>query len=200
MRGKEAYDEMVQHVNTMLPRGYFYLVEAGLILGPLLFHTLYGVYVAWSGQANTGRYPYSTNWAYRFQRLTGLVAVVYLAVHVGVLRFWITLFGAHLARYTGAPGHLDLVTFNDVAAHLGNANLMAVSSAWAGTHIFVLYIIGVLASIYHFTNGLVGFSWTWGLAVGRVAQRRVQLVAWALFVALAVPSLNVLFTLRFAGV
>jgi succinate dehydrogenase/fumarate reductase cytochrome b subunit (b558 family) len=200
IRGGEPYNEMVQHVNTMLPRMYFYGVEVALILGPLLFHSLYGVYIAATGQPNAGRYAYGTNWAYWAQRVSGYAAFLYVAVHVGVLRFLVTLAGNHLARYAGpAEGKLNLVTYDDVAAHLGNPNLIASPSFWAGNHIFALYLVGTLLTIYHFTNGLNGFCWTWGLAVGRVAQRRVRAVAWALFIALSAATLNILFTMRFAG-
>jgi hypothetical protein len=67
----------------------------------------------------------------------------------------------------------------------------------AGNHIFVLYLVGTLLTIYHFTNGLNGFAWTWGIAVGRVAQKRVRAVAWILFALLSAGTLNILFKMRF---
>ncbi len=199
LRGAEAYNEMVNDVNTMLPRTYFYAVEAGLLLVPILFHALYGIYIGSTGRANVGRYAYGSNWAYWGQRVSGYLAFIYLIVHVGVLRFVVTLMGNHLAQYEGPKeGQLDLVTWADVAAHLGNPRYMFVDSALAGDHIFVLYVVGTLATIWHFTNGLNGFCWTWGIAVGRVAQRRVRILAWALFVALSVATLNILFVMRFS--
>src|SRR3954469_1828707 len=58
IRGSEPYNEMVNHVNTMLPRQYFFGIEAAVIMLPLLFHSLYGVYIASRGEPNTGRYAY----------------------------------------------------------------------------------------------------------------------------------------------
>jgi succinate dehydrogenase / fumarate reductase cytochrome b subunit len=200
LRGPTAYNEMVNDVNTMLPRLYFFGVELGLILIPLAFHALYGVYIWSTGKQNASRYSYPSNWAYVMQRVSGVVALVYLAVHIGVLRGMVTLAGHHLAPADPAKvDKLDLVTYNDVAAHLGNATHMAVSSPFAGNHILALYVVGTLLTIYHFTNGLNGFSWTWGIAVGRVAQKRVQTVAWVLFVVLSAATLNILFKLRFAA-
>jgi succinate dehydrogenase / fumarate reductase cytochrome b subunit len=200
LRGPDAYNEMVDHVNTMLPRSYFYLVELAVVIGPLLFHSLYGFYIASTGRSNVGAYPYSSNWAYWAQRLSGYVAFAYLVVHVGVLRIFVTLGGNHLAAYSGpAAGHLDLVTYADVAAHLGNPEMMVVKSWMAGTHIFIIYLIGTLLTIFHFTNGLNGFAWTWGIAVGRVAQARVKVFGWILFVALSAATLNILFKLRFGA-
>jgi succinate dehydrogenase / fumarate reductase cytochrome b subunit len=199
LRGAEIYDEMVNHVNTMLPRGWFYLVELGLVIGPLIFHSLYGLYIASTGRSNVNAYPYGSNWAYWAQRFSGYVAFAYLIIHVGVLRVGVTLLGYHLGPYSGAPGKLDLVTYNDVAAHLGNPDLMMVRTWLAGTQIFVLYIVGTLLTIFHFTNGLNGFAWTWGIAVGRVAQKRVKVFGWILFVALSAATLNILFKMRFGG-
>jgi succinate dehydrogenase / fumarate reductase cytochrome b subunit len=200
IKGPEAYDTMVNHVNSMLPRLYFFGVELALILVPLLFHSLYGIYIAMNGQPNVGRYAYGTNWAYWMQRVSGYVAFLYLIVHVGVLRVWVTMMGRHLwDAYPGpVEGGLDLVTYNDVAAHLGNATLMKQASLGAGPHIFALYLAGTLLTIFHFTNGLNGFAWTWGIAAGRVAQRRVRAVAWVLFAALSAATLNILFQMRFA--
>jgi hypothetical protein len=70
-------------------------------------------------------------------------------------------------------GGLDLVTYRDVAAHLGNP-----------------------ASL----GGLKGFCWTWGIAVGRLAQRRVSQVAWLLFALLSIGTLSILFQMRFGAV
>lgn len=201
LKGPAAYDEMVNKVNTMLPRAYFHGLELALVIGPLLFHSLYGLYIAQTGHPNATRYAYGTNWAYWLQRVSGYVAFLYILVHVGVLRVWVTMFGHHLYEgYQGpAAGQLDLVTYQDVAAHLGNTTLIQQSTLAAGTHIFLLYLFGSLLTIWHFTNGLNGFCWTWGIAAGRVAQRRVRMVAWGLFVVLAAATLNILFRMRFGG-
>ncbi len=200
LRGPEAYNEMVNSVNTLLPRPYFYGLELAVIIVPLLFHSLYGIYIASTGQANVGRYSYGSNWAYWAQRASGYVAFLYLLVHVGVLRFSVTLAGNHLAPYAGPKvGKPDLVTYHDVAAHLGNPDVMGMHSWLAGNHIFVLYVVGTLLTIFHFTNGLNGFAWTWGIAVGRIAQKRVRVFAWVLFAIIGAATLNILFRMRFGS-
>jgi succinate dehydrogenase / fumarate reductase cytochrome b subunit len=201
LRGANAYNEMVQHVNTMLPGPYFHTLELAAVIGPILFHALYGIYIASTGQPNVNRYVYGNNWAYWAQRASGYVAFLYILLHVGVLRGFVTLGGTHLAAHpAGVAGGMDLVTYNDVAAHLGNASMLAgTQPTWmAGTPIFICYLIGTLAAIYHLCNGLNGFCWTWGIAVGRVAQRRVRMLGWGLFVVLSVMTLNMLFQLRFS--
>ncbi|MGZ5956916.1 MAG: hypothetical protein ACXWLI_00735 [Myxococcaceae bacterium] len=120
---------------------------------------------------------------------------------MGTLRTWVTLLGHHLSAVrTLTPDGLDLVTYRDVAAHLGNPASLGVQSILAGDHIFALYVLGMLCTLWHFTYGLKGFCWTWGIAVGRLAQRRVTQVAWLLFVLLSVGTLSILFQLRFGAV
>ena len=201
LRGPAAYDEMVSHVNTLLPRGFFYGLELVTIVLPLAYHALYGVWVAATGRPNVGRYAYAGNWGYLTQRITGVIALLFLLVHVGTLRTWVTLLGNHLAPVppVSADG-LDLVTYRDVAAHLGNPASLGVQSIVAGDHIFALYVIGTLCTIWHFTYGLKGFCWTWGIAVGRLAQRRVTWLSWLLFVALSVGTLSILFRMRLGAV
>jgi succinate dehydrogenase / fumarate reductase cytochrome b subunit len=201
LRGPAAYDEMVNHVNTMLPRGFFYGLELVTIVLPLAYHALYGVWVAANGRPNVGRYAYAGNWGYLTQRITGVIALLFLLVHVGTLRTWVTLLGNHLAPVPPpGPDGLDLVTYRDVAAHLGNPASLGVQSIVAGDHIFALYVIGTLCTIWHFTYGLKGFCWTWGIAVGRLAQRRVTVLAWALFATLSVATLSILFQMRFGAI
>jgi len=200
LRGPAAYDEMVAHVNALLPRPFFYALEGVTIVLPLAYHALYGVWVAFTGRPNVGRYAYAQNWGYLAQRITGVIALLFLLVHVGTLRAWVTLLGNHLAPVNLAPGGLDLVTYRDVAAHLGNPASPGVQSILAGDHVFALYLVGTLCTIWHFCYGLKGFCWSWGIAVGRLAQRRVTVVAWLLFAVLSAATLGILFQMRFGAV
>jgi succinate dehydrogenase / fumarate reductase cytochrome b subunit len=201
LRGPAAYDEMVNHVNVLLPRPFFYGLELVTILIPLAYHALYGVWVAVTGRPNVGRYAYAQNWGYLAQRITGLIALLFLLVHVGTLRAWVTLLGNHLAQVRILdPGGLDLVTYRDVAAHLGNPASLGARSILAGDHIFALYVVGTLCTMWHFCYGLKGFCWSWGIAVGRLAQRRVTVIAWLLFAVLSAATLGVLFQMRFGAI
>jgi succinate dehydrogenase / fumarate reductase cytochrome b subunit len=192
---------MVNHVNTMLPRGFFYGLELVTIVLPLTYHALYGVWVAVTGRPNVGRYAYAGNWGYLTQRVTGVIALLFLLVHVGTLRTWVTLLGNHLAPVPPVTaGGLDLVTYRDVAAHLGNPASLGVKSILAGDHILALYVLGTLCTIWHFTYGLKGFCWTWGIAVGTRAQRRVTVLAWLLFAVLSIATLSILFQMRFGAI
>src|SRR5579872_3460326 len=141
LRGATAYDEMVTKVNTMLPGMYFHGLEIAAVLGPIAFHALYGMYLASTGAPNVNRYVYGSNWAYWAQRASGYLAFAYILLHVTVLRGYVTLGGNHLATYHASANRMNLVTYNDVAAHLGNpAQLAPGLHTWmAGDWIFVAY-------------------------------------------------------------
>src|SRR5262249_32505159 len=79
LQGQEQFDEAVSGINH-LP--YLPILEWGLILLPLAFHALYGFWIAIAGKTNVGKYPYSRNWMYTLQRLTGLIAFLFIGYHL----------------------------------------------------------------------------------------------------------------------
>jgi succinate dehydrogenase / fumarate reductase, cytochrome b subunit len=79
------------------------------------------------------------------------------------------------------------VSFRDMVAHYSDPWVMG------------LYVLGTLSCAFHFTNGLNGFCWTWGIAVGEKSRKWVELLSWALFVALAIPFLHILYSFRVAA-
>lgn len=54
---------------------------------PLLFHSLYGMYITYEGSINTGCYGYWRNYMYFFQRWTGIFIFLFLIWHVYVMKF-----------------------------------------------------------------------------------------------------------------
>ncbi|MBL4950925.1 succinate dehydrogenase cytochrome b558 subunit [Neobacillus sp. OS1-32] len=141
-----------------LPFKYF--LELFVIFLPLLFHGIYGVVIAFQAKQNVGQYHYARNWKFFFQRITGLIAFVFLIWHV-----WETKVQ---------------VEFNGVEA---NYNLMAgiVDNGWMLT----LYIIGILSCIYHFINGFWTFLITWGITASTKSQKITEYIAIVLFFGLA---------------
>lgn len=160
----EAYDTAIRHLWEIAPRPLFYAIEFGLLLVPILFHSLYGFWIWYTGQSNASQYGYRRNWMYTLQRWSGLVAFAYMAFHVWELRI-----APGLHRATAA----DLANFEDVSH--------AITPAF-GT---IVYVIGGIAAAFHLGNGLFGFAYSWGLAVGRKAQARVEALGWGVFIALS---------------
>lgn len=178
--GADAYDTGIAHLASLLPLPYFYLVEIGVILLPIAFHGFYGAYLSFEGRPNVGTYAYRRNYLYLLQRVSGLLALLFIAVHVYSLRVKITL----LQTGAGVEGHPGYVSFADMVRHYENPLMLA------------FYVVGTLSAAFHFGNGLNGFAWTWGLVVGERGRKVVEWLGWAVFVALSVPLLHILWSFR----
>ncbi len=56
------------------------------LYGPLLFHGLYGAYICYEASWNLGRYFWVRNGMYVGQRLTGLLLIPFLLLHLGAVK------------------------------------------------------------------------------------------------------------------
>ncbi len=171
----DSYEESIRHLWEMAPRPVFYGIELLLIFVPILFHGLYGFWIWYTGQSNAGQYGYRRNWMYTLQRWSGLVAFAYMAWHVYQLRFAPGVF---------RPDAQSLTKFREVADAITPA---------VGT---VVYVVGGIAAAFHLGNGLFGFAYSWGLAVGRKAQRNVELLGYGVFVALSAAVIYTVITVH----
>ncbi|HWC05967.1 MAG TPA: succinate dehydrogenase [Gemmatimonadota bacterium] len=141
--GEEIYDGVAEFLES-LP--YLLLIEIPFIWAPILFHSLYGIYVHARGDGNAFRYAYPNNWLYTLQRWSGIVALVFIGWH-----FWQT----RLANYLfGVP--VDFRMMADILADPG----------WV-----VFYVIGLVAVSFHLANGVRTFLMTWGVVSGPRARR-----------------------------
>ena len=79
VNGPLAYAKQVLFLNSLpLVR----VLEWVFIFIPLAYHALYGVFIAIRGRSNVNVYPWAGNWMYLSQRVTGLIAFVYIIQHV----------------------------------------------------------------------------------------------------------------------
>jgi succinate dehydrogenase / fumarate reductase cytochrome b subunit len=173
-----AYEESIAHLWGMAPRPVFYAIELLLLAGPILFHSIYGLWIWYTGQSNAGQYGYSRNWMYTLQRWSGLVALAYMAFHVWQLRI---MPGGHNMLLRGPD---DLTKFKEVADVITPA---------FGT---IFYLVGGIAAAFHLGNGLFGFAYSWGLASGRKAQRNVEFAGMVLFVLLSAALIYTVITVH----
>lgn len=148
----------------------FFLELFGIWL-PIAYHALYGFYIWYRGDGNTGSYPWTGNWMYTAQRWTGGIAFVYIVWHTYTMRF------------TGVDLHdrPDL-SFGKVAAEVGHPLLL------------MFYIVGLIAASWHFAYGIWLFSAKWGIVSGDKAQQRLLRLCLAFFVLLSVVGLTSLYT------
>jgi succinate dehydrogenase / fumarate reductase cytochrome b subunit len=163
------------HDTPMLP-----VVEWTFIFLPLLYHALYGILIVRSGLPNSSTYRYTHNTRYTLQRATGMIAFVFIMWHVFHMHGWIHAewweksvagFGAMFRPY--------------------NASSTAVTAMQAAGIIYpILYVIGVLACVFHFSNGIWTFGITWGLWTTQAAQNRALKVCDVFGVVLALIGLS----------
>jgi succinate dehydrogenase / fumarate reductase cytochrome b subunit len=153
--GRDELDRALERARSP----YALVWEALLIWLPLAFHAGYGIKVAFEGKSNATSYPYARNWAYLMQRLSGIVALAFIVVHVWQLRLPLLL------------GKLDRSeVFAELCASLSSTGIGGVPL------LALFYLVGIAATVFHFANGLNGFCFSWGIATTRAGLKRVSAV------------------------
>lgn len=175
MEGPAAFQRLVYRIHSL--GGLLPIVEWLFIFLPILFHGVLGVVIIFSGQMNAGRYHYANNIRYALQRITGMIAFVFIMWHVFHMHGWF---------------HAE-VWLDKVAEPLGGHQFRPYSAAStlteamnAGSVIPVLYAIGVFSSIFHFANGIWTMGITWGVWTSAAGQRRANWICGAFGAFLAV--------------
>jgi len=176
-----AYQQLVYRIHalgSLLP-----VVEWTFILLPILFHGLLGLVIIREGTINTGAYPFPNNMRYMLQRATGIIALVFIVLHVFHMHGWFHL-DAWLTHVAEPLGGAKFRPFN-ASSTLG--------AAMHGVLIPTLYAIGLLSCVYHLANGLWTMGITWGVWTSPAAQRRATHACAVVGILLAVLSMAALF-------
>lgn len=181
LNGVEAFQNavyMIHSLGNILP-----LIEWTFIFLPILFHALLGFVFIFGGQPNLSRYRLAGNYRYTWQRITGIIAFLFIAWHVMHMH---GLIHAEWFR-EGIADAVGLAQFRPYNA--------ASTAARALQHPLVLglYTVGVLACVYHFANGLWTMGITWGVWVTPAAQRWASHVCLGLGGIVALIGLSALF-------
>jgi len=158
--GHAKFIESVEWLNS-LPL-IFFLELFGIWL-PLLYHGVYGLYMAYQSRNNVTGYGYFRNWMFLLQRVTGVITFIFIIWHVFETRVQVAL---------GNVGHSDL----GVLMH------ESVQNPW----VLAAYIVGIIAATFHFCNGLWAFMVSWGITVGPRAQKVSTVICMGLFVVMSV--------------
>ena len=180
----QGFVYQIHSLGALLP-----VVEWVFIFIPILFHALIGMVIIAGGMPNTNQYRYGPNYRYVLQRVTGMVAFVFIMVHVFHMHGWF---------------HAD-VWLENVVKPLGGAQFKPFNAASTagealqGAGYLAFYIIGVLSCVYHLANGLWTMGITWGIWTSPAAQARALKVCSGFGVLLAVVSMGALFGMRGAG-
>ncbi|CDM65069.1 succinate dehydrogenase cytochrome b558 subunit [Pyrinomonas methylaliphatogenes] len=170
MLGSEAFNQAVTDIQNI---PYILLIEIFGIFIPLIYHAVYGLVITWEMRPNNLHYPYARNWFYLIQRITGIILFFFITFHVLNFRFGLI------------PGLNDLA----VATHPDQA-FYIVSREFQMPVIFVIYIIGITATVWHLANGLWLFLVDWGIIIGPSAQRAIGYACLAVGAVLLFVGLN----------
>jgi succinate dehydrogenase / fumarate reductase cytochrome b subunit len=133
---------------------YIIFVETIGIFIPLLYHAVYGLVITVEARPNNLAYPYPRNWFYLIQRITGIILFFFITFHVLNFRFGLI------------PG------LNETSvAHAPDEAFNIVAREFRMVPIFIVYMIGIVATVWHFANGIWLFLVDWGITIGERAQR-----------------------------
>lgn len=160
--GAEAYNEMSADARGIR---YVELLEIFVVFLPLLYHAAYGLFIASYARNNTMSYNYSRNNLFMWQRVTGIIVLLFLLYHLWHFRFtqfWV-----------------------------GGANTESVMYSLGYIPTFIFYIVGVVASAFHLGNGIWTFLITWGITIGQRAQRISQIVTTSLSIVLSLIGIAI---------
>lgn len=133
---------------------------------PIAFHAVLGLVYTFSGKLNSVHYPYMDNWRYSLQRVTGIIALLFIFLHIAKLR-WGWTFGG----LVDTPFYLQHIDETGKVWKLAHAStVLAIQHAFP--LMLIVYIIGVYSAVYHWCNGLWTAAISWGLTISVQAQRR----------------------------
>jgi succinate dehydrogenase / fumarate reductase, cytochrome b subunit len=163
-------------------------LEWTFIFIPILFHAIIGVAIVARGKPNTHNYPYEANQRYTWQRITGMIAFVFIALHVFHMHGW--FHNSVWLEWVVQPwGGGKFKPYNATST----AGLALQPLVWV-----TIYLVGMLSCVYHLANGIWTMGITWGVWTSPAAQRRALGVCGVFGVLLAVVGLGALFGLRAA--
>jgi succinate dehydrogenase / fumarate reductase cytochrome b subunit len=151
LAGQADFNNAVKDLQSI---PYILLVEIVGIFIPLIYHAVYGLVITVEARPNNLHYPYARNWFYTIQRVTGIILFFFILFHVLNFRFGLM------------PG-LNMVS---VADHPDQA-FQVVAKEFRIVPIFIVYMIGIISTVWHLANGIWLFLVDWGIAIGERAQR-----------------------------
>ena len=150
-------DSFNKAANFMANLPFVLVLETFVIYLPILFHAVLGVYIALAvPRYNSVRYGYFRNWMFLLQRITGILTFIFIVWHVWDTRVQVAL-GTEL-NYSLMEGILT------------------------DPFMFWVYIIGVLATVFHLANGLWSFCVSFGIIQSPRSQVIVTYVTVLIFI------------------
>lgn len=145
------------------------VLEWTFIFIPILFHAVIGLVILAGSMPNATHYPYASNVRYTLQRATAIIALLFILWHIFHMHGWIHAeWWVESIRSFPEP-------FSGANFRPFNAASTAAKALQSGL-VVTLYAIGVLATVYHFANGVWTAGITWGVWTTPQSQRGASYV------------------------
>ena len=170
LHGAADFNKAVEDLQSI---PYILLVEIGGIFIPLIYHAVYGLFISFEMRPNNLNYPYPRNWFYTIQRVTGFILFFFITFHVLNFRFGLI------------PG-LNMLS----VAHHPDQSFEIVSREFHMVPIFIVYVVGITATVWHLANGIWLFLVDWGITIGERAQRLAGYACIAFGIVLLAVGIN----------
>lgn len=168
--GSQGFKDSVAFLNS-LP--LVLVIEIFGIWLPILYHGVYGLYIAFQAKPNNAQFRNERNFRYLMQRISGVIVFIFVIWHIYETRLQVAL---------------GNVTHEELGAVMHGIVMNPI--------FFTLYAISVIAASFHFTNGLWSFLISWGITVGPRAQRASSTICMTLFVIVSAMFIWSLFAFR----
>jgi len=163
LAGPDKFNGVIQFFESM-PKHIIMFLKFGVIWPALIFHAVYGLFIISRSEGNYSQaaFKYRENRYYTLQRWSGIFAFFFLAYHMASTSV--------LGQIQGA----DKIYYDTWAERL---------AAPGGTYlVLIFYILGVLASAYHFAYGIWNFCIRWGITISESAQMKTAKLSKGLFI------------------
>ncbi|MCH6267767.1 MULTISPECIES: succinate dehydrogenase cytochrome b558 subunit [Neobacillus] len=161
--GVESFNKAANFMGTLPFR---IVLETVVIYLPLLFHAIYGLYIAFTAKNNVSRFGFFRNWMFLLQRVSGVITLIFIAWHVWETRI--------------------------AAAFGAEVNFQMMHDILSSPVMFAFYVIGIISAIFHFANGLWSFMVSWGITQSPRSQTIATYFTMVVFVLLSIVAVQTL--------
>lgn len=143
-----------------------------VIWGCLIFHAVYGIFITTRGKENytNSVLKYRENRYYWLQRASGIFLFFFLSYHLAT------------TSITGQIKGIEVLEYSTWAPRLAGGFYL----------VGLFYVLGVMASAYHFSYGLWNFCIRWGITINEAAQNRMARFSAGAFVAISMIGIAAL--------
>lgn len=181
LSGAEVFQNAVFAIHSI---PFLPVVEWAFIFLPILFHAIFGVWIARSGHSNASQYRFTANRRYSLQRITGYVAFLFIVLHVLHLHGWF-----HAQWWLSFVEPIGFAQFRPYNAASSLVNAMnSLGFVWP-----LFYAVGMLCCTFHLANGIWTAGITWGLWLTPRAQTRATYAVTVFGIVIGMAGLSSLF-------